>query len=402
MPQFGMRTIDQLPSQVETLVIGGGVIGAACAWWLEQSGHDVTVVERRPALGTYSTPNALGTIRTQYGSPTLISLAQESLEFYQAIDGQLGVDLDELGWGNQGYLYLVSNPDHVPRLKESLRHYESLGVTSSQMVEQPELSDRFPFVGSAVAAIFHGDGSWVDPRQITHTWANAAHATSLLCRTEVHSLSRVDDGWRVSSNRGETVARRVVVCGGAKAPAFLKPFGVDAPVKVTPRYRAFIPFDDWQHQLAPLIINITNGAYWRPVPGGVWLSTADVDDASVEPGENVVVPDDFLSRCLDQIEAVSPKLVAHARSLPEDAFEYAGGFQSYPADDEPIIGAVPGHPDLFVNYGHWAGVMLSPASGRLLADLVDGRVDEAENPCSITRFGGVVERSSTNKFGGWG
>lgn len=397
-----MLRSQQLPRSADTVVIGGGVIGASCAWWLEAAGYSVTMFERRADLGTYSTPNALGTIRTQYGSPTLVALAQESFEFYRAIDDHLGVDPIELGWANQGYLYLVSNPDHIGRLRESLAGYEALGVTSSSVVEQPELSARFPFVGDAVGAIFHGDGSWVDPTKITNAWADAATRTMLCVETEVTALSQYRDGWRISTNRGDCVAERVVVCGGARAPGFLESLGVESPVKITPRYRVFIPFEDEVHQRAPLVINIANGAYWRPVTGGVWLSTADVDEDSVDPGESVDVPDGFLERCLDQIETVSPELVAHARTLQPDEFLYAGGYQSYPIDDEPIIGEVPGHRGLFVNYGHWAGVMLSPASGRLLADVVRGEVSEAENPCSIRRFDADVSRSSTNKFGGWG
>ncbi len=397
-----MRQLWELPNSAETVIIGGGVIGASCAWWLERSGRRVTVLERRSELGTYSTPNALGTIRTQYGSPTLVALAQESLEFYRSIDKHLGADPAELGWGNQGYLYLVSNPDHMARLRDSLAEYEALGVTSSSIVEQPELSERFPFVGDAVGAIFHGDGSWVDPTRITDAWANAAQNTELCLDTEVLGLEAQSGGWRISTNTGACTAEQVVVCGGARAPRLLDSLGVTSPVKITPRYRVFIPYDDPTHQRSPLIINISNGAYWRPVPGGVWLSTADVDEASVEPGEDVVVPEGFLDRCLEQIEPVSPQLVAHARTLPPDACTYAGGYQSYPADDEPIIGAVTGHDGLFVNYGHWAGVMLSPAAGRLLADVVAGRVSDVDNPCSLSRFAAPRKRSSTNKFGGWG
>jgi sarcosine oxidase subunit beta len=397
-----MRVRSALPDHSETVIIGGGVIGASCAWWLERAGHSVTLLERRNGLGTYSTPNALGTIRTQYGTPALVAMAQESLEFYRSISTHLGVDTDVLGWANQGYLYLITNPEHVPRLFDSLAEYEALGVTSSSVIEQPNLSERFPFVGDAVAAIFHGDGSWIDPAQITSAWADAATKTDVVFDTEVTSLERVGDSWIVETSRGSLSAERVIVCSGAKAPAFLAPFGVSAPVKITPRYRVFIPDDDPAHRAAPLVINIANGAYWRPVPGGVWLSTADVDEGSVEAGEGVTAPPGFLDRCLSQIEPISPALVAHARSLPPDAFEYAGGYQSYPADDVPIIGAVPGHEGLFVNYGHWAGVMLSPASGRLLAEVVAGSTDESDNPCAITRFDRPVDRSSTNKFGGWG
>ncbi len=99
---------------------------------------------------------------------------------------------------------------------------------------------------------------------------------------------------------------------------------------------------------------------------------------------------------------MSPRLAATAESADPATLSFAGGFQVYPVDDVPIIGPVPGHEGLFANVGHWAGIMLSPASGRLLADVVAG-TSGVENPCGFDRFtDGTAERSSTNKFGGWG
>ncbi|MGI9597002.1 MAG: NAD(P)/FAD-dependent oxidoreductase [Acidimicrobiales bacterium] len=394
----------KLPAHADTVVIGGGVIGTSCAYWLDRAGHAVTLIERRPALGTLTTPNALGTIRTQFGTPALVDLAKESLEFYRDLEARLGVSADELGWANQGYLYLTDNPDHVDKLYESLSFYQNLGVPSSEVIEQPTLGTRFPFVGRSVAGIFHGDGAWVDPARIAGAWARATPGASFITDTEVLDYSRLDDGrWKIETSLDDMTADHVVICSGPYGPAALRRFGVDLPIKITPRYKAFIPDDEPDHAAAPLVINIANGAYWRPVTGGVWLSTANVDDRSVEPAEQVEVPPGFLELCIEEIEPVSPRLAASARAMDPDAITITGGFQTYPADDVPIIDEVPEAGNLFVNCGHWAGVMLSPASGRLLADIVDRRIPADANPCRIARFAdGPVERSSTNKFGGWG
>ncbi|MEM7092750.1 MAG: FAD-dependent oxidoreductase [Actinomycetota bacterium] len=396
-----MRTSDVI-ARSDVAVIGGGVIGTSTAWWLEQAGLSVTVVERRPELGTLTTPNALGTIRTQYGDPTLIALAQESLEFYRNLETRLGVNHDDIAFSNPGYLYLTDREDDIGRLRDSLAMYEGLGVKSSRMVDQTELRERFPFTGSAVAGIFHGDGCFVDPASVTGAWAGRLRHTNVLTDTDVHALAPGATGWSVTTSRGEVHAGAVVIAAGPYAAGLLAGLGVGLPVKITPRYRVFIPDDDPHHQAAPLVINVRNGAYWRPVPGGVWLSTANVDDRSVPPQETVEVPPDFLGEVIEEIRPVSPALAATAEAADRSALRFAGGFQVYPADDVPIIGAVPGHDGLFVNGGHWAGVMLSPASGRLCADLVTGDRSEAENPCGFGRFDRAVTRSSTNKFGGWG
>jgi len=218
--------------------------------------------------------------------------------------------------------------------------------------------------------------------------------------------------WVVSTNRGAFEAAEVVVCAGPLAHRLLSPFSVDLPRRINPRYRALIPDPpsgpEPEEIDAPLVINIRNGAYWRPAPGGVWLSIANVDDTSVEPRDNIVVPAGFVPSCAAEIEPVSPRLAARARAAAASGTAVVGGgYQAYPADDLPFVGAVPGWPNLYANYGHWAGIMLAPASARLLTDLIRGVVDDGDNPCRLSRFDGgdrqqLLGARSTNKFGGWG
>lgn len=398
----------------DVVVIGGGVVGTSSAYWLARSGLSTLVLERRSRLGTLTTPNSLGTIRTQFGTPALIELAQESARFFQTVESELGVTPASIGYANRGYLYLTERQADVDGLRQSLELYRSLGVTSSELLDRSGIAERFTFAGGSVAGIFHGDGAWVDPATVTTMWASAAAAQAaannatvqISTDTEVLSMQPADNNtWQVKTTAATISAGAVVVCAGPYAPGMLAGYGVELPHKITPRFRAFIPDVDPARLAAPLVINIVNGSYWRPVPGGVWLSHANVDDSSVDPAESITVPDGFALAAAAQIEPVSPGLAERVRQTNPDEISVAGGFQVYPADDVPFIDEAPGSPGLFYNCGHWAGVMLSPAAGRLLADLVTGRLSGHDNPCRLSRFdeaGGAVSAASTNKFGGWG
>ncbi len=252
----------------DVVIVGGGVIGVSSAWWLEQAGYLVTIVERRKTLGSLTTPNALGTIRTQYGAPSLVALAQESLEFYRHIQARLGVAPNDIEFSNPGYLYLTDRADDVDRLADALTMYQGLGVTSSEMLNEAEIRRRFRFAGDSVAGIFHGDGSFVNPALVTGAWAGQLSNTTVLLDSAVEAIESTSSGWRVSTERGHVDAAVVVVAGGPYAAQLLSPFGVDLPVRVTPRYRVFVPDDDPEHRSAPLVINVVNGSYWRPVPRG--------------------------------------------------------------------------------------------------------------------------------------
>ena len=64
------------------------------------------------------------------------------------------------------------------------------------------------------------------------------------------------------------------------------------------------------------------------------------------------------------------------------------GFRPYCEDLKPIVGAVPGHENTFVAAGHFKkGVMMSPVTGKILADLItSGETELPIEPLSPARF----------------
>jgi len=384
------------------------VTGASSAWRLAAAGLDVLVVERRPELGSLTTPKSFGSIRTQFGSPGLVDLATESLDFYRSAHEHFGPAADELDFCQPGYLYVTTRPDHRDRMLEALDLYASLGVRS-ELVEGAELRERFPFVGpDAAIGIFHADGGWIDPAAVTGCFADAAAelGAGFATGTEVHGIE-VDDGAvvGVSTSRGRVATTTVVDCAGPFANTLLEPFGVRLPITTIARYRAFLPCNGsgiGGVADAPFTINIENGAYWRPVPGGVWLSHADADADPTGPLDEVEVPESFLAAAVARIAPISPFFRDLAAGLEGAPLDQVGGQPCYTPDDTPFIGPVGQVPGLFVNCGHWAGVMLAPAGSRLLADLVTGARADADNPCSLRRLDGDLVKVGTNKFGGWG
>jgi D-amino-acid dehydrogenase len=73
---------------------------------------------------------------------------------------------------------------------------------------------------------------------------------------------------------------------------------------------------------------------------------------------------------------------------PATIREVRVGLRPVSADDTPILGALPGYPNVFVATGHGAnGLLLGPVSGRLVADLVLGREPGVDlGPFSPGRF----------------
>ncbi len=75
-----------------------------------------------------------------------------------------------------------------------------------------------------------------------------------------------------------------------------------------------------------------------------------------------------------------------AQGLKKRDVMVSAGQYVYTPDDEPLIGPVADVPGFYLNCGFWAGVMLSPAAGKRLADLVTGQIDQKDNPLRLSRF----------------
>jgi glycine/D-amino acid oxidase-like deaminating enzyme len=76
-----------------------------------------------------------------------------------------------------------------------------------------------------------------------------------------------------------------------------------------------------------------------------------------------------------------------AESLKRDNVFLTAGQYTVTPDDKPIIGPHPEIAGLFFNLGYSGhGVMAAPGGGRLLADLVSGQADDADNPFSFRRL----------------
>jgi len=68
-------TEETFPKTTDVVVVGGGIVGVASAFWLSRSGLDTVLVEMRDGLSTLTTPNSIECFRTQFTEPPMAELA---------------------------------------------------------------------------------------------------------------------------------------------------------------------------------------------------------------------------------------------------------------------------------------------------------------------------------------
>jgi sarcosine oxidase subunit beta len=151
--------------------------------------------------------------------------------------------------------------------------------------------------------------------------------------------------------------------------------GVDLPIAPTRRQKVIVAEAPEVPQNAPMTIDETSGAHWRPALRGAYVLLTDPDTPAAEPAWSVPTSADYAFRLLDPS---SPTSVATIAPFWRDVWDrgvgwmiHAGQYE-YTPDHRPFVGptAIDG---LWVN-GGWSGhgVMGSGGGSRLLLDAMLG------------------------------
>ena len=105
--------MDTPPRTAELVVIGGGIVGAATAFYAARAGISSVLIEARPALCTLTTPVSTGAFRLQFSTEEELRLVEETVALFQnfaEITGQRDYDPSIRA---QGYLWLTRSPERA-------------------------------------------------------------------------------------------------------------------------------------------------------------------------------------------------------------------------------------------------------------------------------------------------
>ncbi len=125
-------------------IVGAGVIGCAIAFELAKRAADVTVVDRRGAVGHGSTAASCGIVRRFYAQPGMVAMAHESLQIWASWAQYLGPVDDDLAELRQpGMLFIPTKMDAASEaIVVAMRQ---LGI-DVETLSAHEVATRFPFL----------------------------------------------------------------------------------------------------------------------------------------------------------------------------------------------------------------------------------------------------------------
>jgi sarcosine oxidase subunit beta len=380
-----------LPATADVVIVGGGISGASAAFFLSRAGLKPVIVERLPGLAALTTAQSMEAVRAQFVEPENVAMMRESIQFYEQFSARTGLAGYDIGLHQQGYLFLTTAPDGPDVFRERVRRQQAQGLADVEFLTGRQVRSRFPYVAAEVTAgTFRARDGWLSAHEAAYGFAQASEAHVLLS-TAVTGFTR--EGDRVTgviTDRGPIAAPVVVLATGPYSLHVARLAGVELPLRIVRRHRLTIGEHPLVPQDAPMVIDQDTGAHWRPESPGAALAWAQAHEAAGEPTDEVIPDPMFAYDVLEGVSRLCPFWIEVAESLKRNQVFLNAGQYTITPDDKPIIGPHPERPGLFFTLGYSGhGVMAAPGGGRLLAELVTGQIDDADNAFSFRRLEGV-------------
>lgn len=237
--------------KTDILIVGGGAIGAALAYFLktQDPGVSVTVVERDPTYNLASTPRASGGVRRLFSLPENIALSNFSIPFFDNFAETMAVDGEkaEIGLKKNGYLFIVP-PSARDMLKSNFDTETEMGC-NVVWLEPDELKHKFPSmnVSDLGAAVYSPDDGWLDPHSVLMGFRKKAKSLGAdFVADEVIGLDRKGNTVvRARLKSGEQVeADQFVNAAGAWAKDLCTMLGFKVPIEPLRRFEHYFESEE--------------------------------------------------------------------------------------------------------------------------------------------------------------
>jgi sarcosine oxidase subunit beta len=351
----------------DVVIVGGGIVGSSIAWNLTHAGcRNVLVIERETSQGKGSTGKSMGGVRAQFSTPVNIQMSLYSIPFYARFEEVVGYPAD---YRPQGYLFLATKDSHLAYLHDNFERQKKLGLTTARLLQAEEIRDMLPQLRSddILGGSFCSTDGFVDPYSVMNGFmASAAeHGAKLWKNTDVSGITSDPDGaFTLATTRGPVSTRTVVNAAGAWSAQVAKFVGIDLPVE--PLRRMLVPsepFSDFPHS-SPMVIDMSTGFHFRPEGRGFLLAWNDPEET---PGYKTNFEPAFIEKILHHAADRVPVF----ENLPINPRRAWAGLYEMTPDHHCILGPVAGVPGFYLANGFSGhGVMHSPATGKILADLI--------------------------------
>ncbi|PYC77181.1 FAD-dependent oxidoreductase [Streptomyces tateyamensis] len=373
----------------DVVVIGAGVVGAACAFYAARAGLTVAVLDRGPVAGGTTGAGEGNLLVSDKAPGPELELAQLSNRLWRELAEELPAAVE---YEAKGGLVVAGEPAGLAALASFADRQRGAGVRA-EAVAADQLAGLEPHLDPELAGGFHyPEDSQVQPAlAAAHLLRAARRAGAVLHLGEAVEALRTGADGRITgvrTARRELAAGAVVNAAGTWGGEIAAMAGAHLPV--LPR-RGFVLVTE------PLPRVVRHKVYAADYVADVASGSAALQSSAVvegTPSGPVLIGATRERVGFDRTlstEAVRLLAAQAARLFPVLAqvrvIRTYRGFRPYLPDHLPAIGADPRAPGLYQACGHeGAGIGLAPATGQLIAQQLTGALRYDLAPFAPDRF----------------
>jgi glycine/D-amino acid oxidase-like deaminating enzyme len=358
------------------VIVGAGIVGAACAFYGACAGLEITVLERGAvAAGTTGAGEGNLLLSDKEAGPEL-ALALRSSALWNELGDEVGGEAFELE--RKGGVVVAGSAEGLATLRAFAAEQRALGV-QSEPLDQAQLREVEPHLSPAMAggAFYPGDLQ-VQPMLAAASLLAAARGYGAVVRTGVEVTGSLLTGGRlggVHTSAGPVPGDYVVNAAGTWGGEVSARLGAEVPI--LPR-RGFVLVTEplprvIRHKVysADYVANVASdseGLELSPVVEGTRSGTVLIGASRERVGFDKTISLPVVRQLAAQAVALFPVLAR------VNLLRVYAGFRPYCPDHLPVIGADPRVPGLLHACGHeGAGIGLAPATGELITRLITGQ-----------------------------
>jgi len=380
------------PTQAQTIIIGGGIIGCSVAYHLARLGRTDVLLLERAKLTSGSTHHAAGLVGQLRTGANITQLLKYSVELYDTLEAETG---QATGWKMNGGLRLACNAERMTEIERQATTAHSFGL-EMHLLSPSEARERWPImdVSDVVGAAFLPTDGQANPSDITQALAKGARARGVRvvedCPvTDVKVVNGRVAG--VATPQGDVACQSLVNCAGQWAREAGALAGVVVPVtSVQHQYLITEPIDGVARDL-PTLRDPDRLIYFKEEVGGLVMGGYEPNPV---PWAAEGIPEGFHFTLLDSDWDHFEPLMEHALARVP-ALSTAGvkdlinGPEAFTPDGNFILGEAPEVRNYFVGCGFNAfGIASGGGAGRALAEWIAGGEAPMDLwPVDIRRFG---------------
>lgn len=369
---------------MDAIVLGGGLMGTASAFFLARRGVHTTLIERN-RVGSGATVASFGNIRRSGRYLPQLPLAHRSLALWGQASAMLGRDVE---FRATGHLRLVFSQEGLAAMRSFAEEARPWGLALEELTAK-EVRSRFPGLGpDAIAASFSPKDGSGNPRLIAPAFATAARklGADIVENVEVQAVRKSQYGFQVETSNGLYSASMLLNATGAWGARIAGLFGETVPIVAKgPQMGVTEPLPNRVLPVVGVWAHDHGGGYLRQVERGniVFGGGAERTDVSLDSGHAKADP----ARLPGQLRSLLPLLPALRNVC---VIRTWSGCEGYVEDGLPVMGQSPATEGLFHAFGFSGhGFQLGPGVGDVMAELMaTGRTDIELQDFRVGRFRG--------------